>query len=649
MCELAGRGDVPRSLIKETSSDVVEELCIFGMGELSSCVESLLENNEELLEGALETLIKIADNILNEPTSEKYRSVKLNNKVIMKKLIPAIGALEILFLMGFEEGEDRLILPQDNSLDNVKQYRQQLLQLKEKREKSVNKGKSSAQACSAATVSSALIGKEIEFRFRLMQEFERVLIYESPAIQEKARQVLPTQELHEIARKRLAVINKDLPQNEKPLDFQDCVLLALLEWFKTKFFKWFDAPTCPQCQKKMKASDVLSPTQEDLMWGGERVEGYSCQLCGTKDRFVRYNHPAKLLETRQGRCGEWANCFTLLCRTLGMDARYVLDHTDHVWTEVFSQSQNRWLHADSCENKMDQPLLYESGWGKKLTYVIAFSKDEIVDVTWRYTSNPKDVLKRRRDCREAWLVSTILEINKQRQAAFPDAKRRFLEHRLVNEVAEFFKPQRATKKSEMGGRISGSLAWRLARGETQCEENPSYVFKITPEEHAEKEFLVKYSCARNEYVRVTSAGETKKGWENGIHSSKNIFRKEETDWQMVYLARTEGSDTGEVTWLIDWTGTGLKPKSILSVVHHTTYEDGVVSWQLCTGDKCFMGNKEGVIEISEKELEDSPSKLEISVVLQKGKGDCAWQHAQLFRQADKATEQFPFMIHIKYQ
>jgi peptide-N4-(N-acetyl-beta-glucosaminyl)asparagine amidase len=92
-----------------------------------------------------------------------------------------------------------------------------------------------------------------------------------------------------------------------------------------------------------------------------------------------------------------------MVRTLGNDTRYVHDWTDHVWTECYLRKEQRWVHLDACEKAFDTPLVYEKGWGKKLTYVIAFSNDEIVDVTKRYILNYKVNRMRRELVPESWL------------------------------------------------------------------------------------------------------------------------------------------------------------------------------------------------------------------------------------------------------
>ena len=36
----------------------------------------------------------------------------------------------------------------------------------------------------------------------------------------------------------------------------------------------------------------------------------------------------------------------------------MLDWTDHVWAEVWSETESRWLHVDPGEG-VDRPLIYE--------------------------------------------------------------------------------------------------------------------------------------------------------------------------------------------------------------------------------------------------------------------------------------------------
>ena len=155
----------------------------------------------------------------------------------------------------------------------------------------------------------------------------------------------------------------------------------MLHWFKNSFFTWVDNPLCSICGGRTTIAGNTPSTPDDLKWGATRVEAHRCTQCQAITRFPRYNQPSKLLETRAGRCGEWANCFTLCCRAIGFEARAVIDWTDHVWTEVFSNYQQRWLHCDPCEDVCDKPLLYEAGWGKELSYIIAFSCDQVAEMS----------------------------------------------------------------------------------------------------------------------------------------------------------------------------------------------------------------------------------------------------------------------------
>lgn len=241
----------------------------------------------------------------------------------------------------------------------------------------------------------------------------------------------------------------------------------LLHWFKGEFFRWTDKPRCSACGAPAAEKEgMVEPLEEELRYGAKRVEAWRCTTCDVVARFPRYNDPAKLLETRHGRCGEWANCFTLLLAALGYDCRLAVDWTDHVWSEV--RLGDRWTHTDPCEGCLDAPLTYEAGWGKKLTYIVAFSSIEVVDVTPRYTANWEQVLSRRWRLKEATFANLVAEVDEgSRRNQFGatvsswrnDEERELMARRADGSAGEI------PGAEELRGRASGSAEWRLERGE----------------------------------------------------------------------------------------------------------------------------------------------------------------------------------------
>ena len=351
------------------------------------------------------------------------------------------------------------------------------------------------------------IKQEQDLQARIQSGMKTVLAYEEEAQQEAARAAIDFDKVREGA--------QNFQREHEGCAEDVAFIMGLLTWFKGGFFKWVNKPPCDnaQCPAKTNPDEVkgsmegrgaVPPSPEEVAVGSAgRTELYECTACHATTRFPRFNKPSHLLVSRRGRCGEFANAFCLICRSLSLDARWVLDFTDHVWVEVWVPSQQRYLHCDPCERALDTPLVYEAGWGKKLTYIFSFSRHGVVDATPRYSRKLTEVLVRRgasgpserfvaeqisaadaqleqrfvanrRDPEPAWSSALYLDVLAQgpvgfRRLACGDCSEQTIQRRkrlLSKELlAVTLETRHEWKTGEMAGRISGDKAWKEERGE----------------------------------------------------------------------------------------------------------------------------------------------------------------------------------------
>ena len=104
------------------------------MGRQLDCFRELLANPPDTFDSTSQLLLRIANNIVQEPNEPKYRTLKLSTNTFQNKLLPVKGAVECLFAMGFEDNEDQVVLQQEKSLEGLKTIRDTILDERNKRE-----------------------------------------------------------------------------------------------------------------------------------------------------------------------------------------------------------------------------------------------------------------------------------------------------------------------------------------------------------------------------------------------------------------------------------------------------------------------------------------------------------------------------------
>lgn len=83
-----------------------------------------IDNDPEQYTAGIEILLKLLNNVIQQPQNNKYRTIRLENKIIKAKLLTLTGIRPCLEHIGFEEFSDsgELRLPSNILIAQLKKY-----------------------------------------------------------------------------------------------------------------------------------------------------------------------------------------------------------------------------------------------------------------------------------------------------------------------------------------------------------------------------------------------------------------------------------------------------------------------------------------------------------------------------------------------
>jgi peptide-N4-(N-acetyl-beta-glucosaminyl)asparagine amidase len=119
-------------------------------------------------------------------------------------------------------------------------------------------------------------------------------------------------------------------QHDRSFQENLLVLKNFSLWFKQSFPYYYDhCYACANRKDNEYFGSVYSiPSEREHLSG--RTELYFCGSCRSLSRFPRFNDMRKVIQTHQGRCGEYSLLMMLFLKGLHYSSRYIVDREDHV-------------------------------------------------------------------------------------------------------------------------------------------------------------------------------------------------------------------------------------------------------------------------------------------------------------------------------
>ncbi|MCK4311186.1 MAG: T9SS type A sorting domain-containing protein, partial [Candidatus Cloacimonetes bacterium] len=113
--------------------------------------------------------------------------------------------------------------------------------------------------------------------------------------------------------------------------------------------------------------------------------------------YERPHQPVRIYRKHIGRCGEHADLTAAACRSALIPCTSILAiSSDHTWNEFWDEG---WHHWEPVNNSINNPLIYENGWGWQFASVFEIkSNGFLTPVTGTYSEGTATIIIYALDC-----------------------------------------------------------------------------------------------------------------------------------------------------------------------------------------------------------------------------------------------------------